>query len=136
MARKITSIRPLLEKARQCKVQRTSMRDVYDVISSTSGENYRVDLRLFTCTCPRQTYIGPANGFVNSCSHVQAAFIYKQLRAGYWLVARAESEDVCNLKRKAVHFAKVGKLDADGVKFTARKINPERARQALERMEG
>lgn len=135
MARKITSIKPLMNKARACKVKYLGGH-LYSVTSATSGETYLVDIGSFICTCPRQLWITDTNDFVNACSHVQAALIYRWLEKGYWLVSRGEEADVSNLKRKIVRMSTFRKDAAsDGVYFTARKIPHQRIKKNLGRME-
>lgn len=135
MARKITSIKPLMDKARACKVKYLGGH-LYNVTSVTSGETYLVDIGSFICTCPRQLWITDENDFVNACSHVQAALIYRWLEKGYWLVSRGEEADVKHLKRKVVRMHSF-RTDAasDGVYFTARRIPQNRVKRNLERMQ-
>lgn len=136
MARKITSIKPLMDKARACKVEYLGGH-LYNVTSVTSGENYLVNLGTLMCSCPRQMWIDQDNDFINSCSHVQAALIYRWLEKGYWLVSRGEETDVSNLKRKIVRMQRPRSNDpaGDGVYFTARRIPENRVERNLKRME-
>jgi hypothetical protein len=137
MTRRITSIQPLLEKARACKVVHVRG-NIYRVTSPTSNERYWVNLRDYSCTDPRQEYIGEENNYINACSHVQAALIYRELHEGYWLVARAEDEDVRHYHQKLYPMHRMGNEIAggDGVIFTGRRIPPGRARRHIERMNG
>ena len=134
MARRITNITGTLSKARTCKVQaEPGQEDLYRVISP-SGETYYCDVRDLTCTCPRQEWITDQNGYVNLCSHVQAALIFHFLHEGYWLVGRAEDADVGHLKRRIVTPVLDGYDHGDGVKFTARLIDEDLAARHLARM--
>ena len=50
-------------------------------------------------------------------------------------MARAETANVDNLKRKVVTLKLKDQDHGDGVKWTARKISPERAQAKIERIE-
>lgn len=135
MAYKIQKIRELLDKARHCGVVDLG-NDLYQVTSPTSGEVYQVDVFQASCTCPRQQWITEHNGYVNACSHVQAAFIFSWLQKGYWLVARkAGSANLLHYKRKIVlHAIDPENLGDDGVIFTARQVPSHRIQNHLARM--
>jgi hypothetical protein len=136
MAYKIKAIRYTLEKARRCQVLEIDRAaGLYDVTSGNSGNTYRVDLHAVRCECPRQEWIGEENGHVNHCAHVQAAFIYRALKANYWLVGRSEKADLSKLNRKVVVLQKRNQLHGDGVKWTARKINEAEAKAKIQRFE-
>ena len=136
MAFKINSLQDLLIKARNCKVKDLPDDGWYDVTSPRAGDIYRVDLNEYACTCPRQDWVTEANGYINACSHVQAALIFDCLKVNYWLVARAADEDVSHLHRKAIdlirYFGGMAKfINGDGVKFTAREITAKAAQAKL-----
>ncbi len=137
MAYPIKSVTFTQEKARRHQVREIDARNLrYEVKSCNSDEVYIVSLAHRRCECPRDEWITPEhNGDVNFCSHVQAALIYWALKHGYWLVARAETADVARLKRKVLNLKKEGFDHADGVKWTARKIEREKAQAKLERIE-
>lgn len=141
MAYKIKRVRRVLEKARRNGVSRLR-EGVYLVTSATSGQKYVANLNLMKCTCERQQYIGERNGYVNACSHIQAATIHRWLEQGYHLVARATDDDVRHLHRKVVYLSTEGSLVdedgqpiSDGVKFTARvEANAEDKRERHEQV--
>ena len=136
MAYKIKSIRFTLEKARRHQVKELDERHGrYEVTSCNSNEVYQVSLRWVRCECPRDEWIDLQNGYVNHCSHIQAALIHRALKNGYHIVARAETANVDNLKRKVVTLKLQDQDHGDGVKWTARKISPERALAKIERIE-
>lgn len=136
MAYKIKSIRFTLNKARLHQVKELDYgRGWYEVTSCNSGNTYLVDLKDIRCQCDRDEWITEENGHVNHCSHVQAALIYRALKAGYWIVARAEEADVSHLKRKVVTLRAPGRDHGDGVKWTARKIDTKRAKAKLRQIE-
>ncbi|MHC4240402.1 MAG: hypothetical protein ACYSUC_11750 [Planctomycetota bacterium] len=136
MAYKIKAIRFTLEKARRHQVIEVNAdKGRYEVTSANSGNTYQVSLQDIRCTCDRDQYIGKDNGFVNHCSHVQAAFIYRALKADKWLVARNEDADVSNLKRQVVVLRQKGQGHGDGVKWTARKIDKDKAQAKIEQFE-
>lgn len=137
MAYPIKSVRFTLEKARRHQVKEIdAKRGLYEVTSCNSNEVYLVSLFHGRCECPRDEWIDLWNGYVNHCSHVQAALIYWALKHNYWLVARAERADVNQLKRKVLYLHKPGYKFGDGVKWTARKIDPQLARRKLRQIEG
>ncbi len=83
-----------------------------------------------------QEFVGHRNGFVNGCSHVQGALVYRWLLKGYWLVARKSgSENLRHYKRKIVLFAvNPAAYGDDGVIFTARQIPAHRVKNHLARI--
>jgi hypothetical protein len=121
MAYKIKAIRFTLEKARRHQVVEVNAdTGRYEVTSANSGNSYQVSLQDIRCTCDRDQYIGKDNGFVNHCK---------------WLVARNEDADVSNLKRQVVVLRQKGQSHGDGVKWTARKIDADKARAKIKQFE-
>ena len=136
MAYKIKSIRFTIEKARRHQVLEVNADfGRYEVTSANSGNTYDVSLEDVRCTCDRDQYIGKDNGFVNHCSHVQAAFVYRALKAVKWLVARNENADVSYLTRQVVVLRQKGQAHGDGVKWTARKIDADKAQAKIKQFE-
>ncbi len=136
MAYKIKAIRFTIEKARLHQVIEVNAdRGRYEVTSANSGNTYDVSLQDIRCTCDRDEWISKENGHVNHCSHVQAAFVYRALKSGKWLVARNEDADVSGLKRQVVVLRKKGQAHGDGVKWTARKISADKAQAKIEQFE-
>ncbi len=136
MAYPIKSVRFTLEKARRHQVVTVDEKlGRYSVTSCNSDETYVVSLAHGRCECPRDEWITEDNGLVNHCSHIQAALIYRALKRHRWLVARAEKANVDHLKREVVTLTKAGFDHGDGVKWTARLIDPQVAQAKLERIE-
>ncbi len=113
MAKQITNIQKVSDKANTHEVQPSLMKGSYIVTSATSGNVYRTRLLpVASCTCNWAKY--QKAGQPVACSHVQATLKFIESEKGYRVKMFASEHDTSRQKRRTVHLG-------NGVKAIVRK---------------